>query len=87
MGATNPSAIARNLHGLSDEQLLQLVVAGRAKRRGNGTRRPRPGVTWRRGTTTGFAAWSLPFAFPGRPTCESEPKITTTRAKSASSVP
>jgi len=34
MGATNPSAIARNLHGLSDEQLLQLVVAGRAKRRG-----------------------------------------------------
>lgn len=35
MGAIDRSQpIAQNLHGLSDEQLLQLVVAGRAKRRG-----------------------------------------------------
>jgi RNA polymerase sigma factor (sigma-70 family) len=35
MGDINRSqAIAQNLHGLSDEQLLQLVVAGRAERRG-----------------------------------------------------
>lgn len=69
MGAINRSqATAHNLHGLSDEQLLQLVVAGRAKR--HGTEWDTATQAWRHLAARHYdrlRGLVVAFRFPGAP--------------------